>query len=117
MSKFTDDMKKFTDASKRRAEEIAANFANELLATVTDRTPIDTGNAKDSWHIEGDNSKYKIWNSAPYFYVLEYGLFPNPPIKGAGKTSNGFSTQAPQGIIGITIVEAPQILQEVVRKK
>lgn len=39
-----------------------------------------------------------ITNALPYAAVLEYGGYPNPPKNPTGKTQNGYSIQAPQGI-------------------
>lgn len=41
-------------------------------------------------------------NAMPYMPTIEYGLYPNPPKRPTGKTVNGFSTQAPAGVIGVT---------------
>lgn len=38
-------------------------------------------------------------NNLPYARVVEFGLYPNPPKKGTGKTVGGFSTLAPQGMV------------------
>lgn len=34
----------------------------------------------------------------PYAAMIEYGGYPNPPKSPTGKTQNGFSIQAPQGM-------------------
>jgi hypothetical protein len=43
-------------------------------------------------------------NAMPYMPTIEYGLYPNPPKRPTGKTVNGFSTQAPAGVIGVTAI-------------
>ncbi|HII3779098.1 TPA: HK97 gp10 family phage protein, partial [Pasteurella multocida] len=43
-----------------------------------------------------------IATDKPYAPVIEYGLYPKP--RGI-KTENGFSTQAPQGMVRITVQE------------
>ena len=40
-----------------------------------------------------------FFNNLPYARVVEFGLYPNPPKKGSGKTANGFSKKAPQGML------------------
>lgn len=48
-------------------------------------------------------------NNLPYAGIVEYGGYPNPPKTPElrqvppGKTKNGFSTQAPQGMVRITV--------------
>ena len=64
-------------------------------------TPKDSGNAR---------RKTKLFNRTirgnyGYAGVLDDGLFPNPPKEGKGKTSGGFSTQAPQGMTKPTVKE------------
>lgn len=44
-------------------------------------------------------------NNSIVAVVLEYGLYPNPPKKGTGKTINGYSTQAVGGMVGLTIAK------------
>jgi hypothetical protein len=41
-------------------------------------------------------------NNLPYMPVIEYGLYPNPPKHPTGRTVNGFSSQAPAGVIAVT---------------
>lgn len=52
-------------------------------------------------------------NGLPYARVLEYGLYPNPPLRGSWvkgkgwvvKSVGGFSRQAPQGMVRVTALE------------
>jgi hypothetical protein len=52
-----------------------------------------------------------IWisNNVPYIGVLEYGLFepPNPGVNRDGdvKVSGGYSVQAPEGMVMVTLAE------------
>jgi hypothetical protein len=48
--------------------------------------------------------------------VIEYGQYPNPPKGGAGKTSGGYSTQAPAGMVRVTVMEYEKYLREAVIK-
>ncbi|MFV1943916.1 HK97 gp10 family phage protein [Pseudomonas luteola] len=57
-----------------------------------------------------------IANNLPYSIALEYGLYPNPPKKGTGKTVNGFSTQAKQGMVRITVERFQSIVREELAK-
>ena len=64
-----------------------------------------------------------IVNNLPYARVIEYGMYPNPP-KGAlvsyglkattthaDKVSGGYSTQAPAGMVRVTILEYKQFIE------
>lgn len=55
---------------------------------------------------------FMLFNNLPYIRHLEYGLYPNPPKKPTGKTVNGYSTQAPQGMLRLTLNKWASILQQ-----
>jgi hypothetical protein len=63
-----------------------------------------------------------IQNNAPYINMLEYGGYPKNPkhngfnAKGFSKTKDGFSRQAPNGMVGVTMIEANEIFDAVARK-
>lgn len=57
---------------------------------------------------KGDESLF-ISNNLPYITTLEYGGYPNPPKKGTGKTINGYSKQAPNGMVGVTLADTKRI--------
>ncbi len=56
-------------------------------------------------------------NNQPYAYVIEHGLYPSP-VKTKGsyvvKSANGYSKQAPAGMVRISLLELNQIVKEVV---
>lgn len=63
-----------------------------------------------------------VINNLPYAPVVEYGLYPNPTLYGSKKrgedearihTINGYSEQAPQGMVRVTVASYRQYLQEV----
>jgi hypothetical protein len=81
-------------------------------------------------NIVGGDTIY-VSNNKKNAPILEYGLFPNPPKKGSyvpkGKTKHGktgpgyykfseggFSKQAPQGMVGITVAGFPGIVNDAV---
>jgi len=120
-------------------------FAFKVFESVTMKTPVDTGAARQNWLVtlnaetdecdenkttgnvlaeggaviqgaKGDD-KILIQNNLPYVPCLEYGLYPNPPKKGGvtrnglPKTVGGFSSQAPHGMIGLTLAKANQLFE------
>lgn len=57
---------------------------------------------------------YWLANNNPYISVLEYGGYPDPPKKGSWnksrhqwdiKSSGGYSKQAPEGMVRISMIE------------
>lgn len=102
-----------------------------MARKVIQDTPVDTGRLKNNWYASnrglgrqstkatdasGTNSlkrvvaalqklkagqTFYLYNNLPYARVVEYGLYPNPPKNPTGKTVNGFSKQAPSGMLRI----------------
>jgi hypothetical protein len=78
---------------------------------------------------KGDNSLC-LANNLSYIAKLEFGGYPNPPkhggktkeytrkdgtkVGGLPKTVNGYSRQAPHGMVGVTVAQAGQIFQAAV---
>jgi len=57
-----------------------------------------------------------LTNNIPYIQKLEYGWYPNPPKKGTGKTVGGFSKQAAQGMVRVTLQAMAPIFKEAMNK-
>ncbi len=113
---FSADVSKWIAKVPVATKEIARGVAEEVFKRVKDRTPVDTGALQAAWTLEESGDVITVTNALPYAAVVEYGLYPNPPKGGAGKTTGGFSSQAPQGMVGVTLAEVPQIIEEVVSK-
>jgi len=62
------------------------------------------------------NQTFYMANNLPYARVVEFGLYPNPPKKGRGKTVNGFSKKAPAGMARINIRKAVAEIRAGVKK-
>lgn len=60
---------------------------------------------------------FSIFNNLPYIRHLEYGLYPNPPKNKTGKTLNGYSTQAPQGMLRVALQQWESILAQAAQEK
>ena len=119
----------------------------ELFASVTRKSPRDTGRFAANWnpslgapnytytdstdangtlgriedfaakvYLGDDGAELYLSNGLPYAAVLEYGLYPDPPKGGAGKTTGGYSTQAPQGMIRVTVAEFQTHLDKVLNR-
>jgi hypothetical protein len=80
---------------KHRTEQILDRFATDILVTVRERTPIDTGNARAGWVREPAGlfpmgTTFSIGNDVEYIEELEFGK----------------SKQAPHGMARITAAES-----------
>lgn len=56
---------------------------------------------------------FSLFNNLPYIRHLEYGLYPNPPKQPTGKTLNGYSVQAPQGMFRLACAKWGSIVKQV----
>lgn len=94
----------------------------KVNASVTDKKSnrYNLGNVPDA---DGDED-YFISNNLPYIGTLEYGEYPDPVKKGTydkkrkqwvKKSDNGFSKQAPHGMLGVTVAEADKIYDMAVK--
>lgn len=103
----------FADNVRKRAEELklfvkddVERIALELYEKIRTKTPVDHGELRQSWVFNKiDDDTYIISTDKPYAWVLEYGMYPNPPKSPTGKTKGGFSVKAPNGFVRISIKE------------
>lgn len=123
MSSFIAQIRQQIEQIEQRKNLVIRKVALEAFAKVQAKSPVDTGALRRSWTVSvsalptnfnGSNediAKAKfgdviyIATNLPYAPALEYGLYPNPPKNPSGKTKNGYSIQAPQGMVRITVKE------------
>lgn len=142
MAEWSINMGEYTEKTKHKIEKVRRNYAFALYSSIVKKTPVDTGRARGNWNISvgkddtsvsdkkmksglkynessinanGDESIF-ISNNLPYIATLEYGGYPNPPKKKSGKTVNGFSRQAPSGMVGVTLANNKNIFDEAVKR-
>lgn len=122
-------------------EEVVKSTLFKAVSMIIKRTPVDEGRARGNWQAtigaptkaptpKQDKSgqptisaaqnvinamemgqTFYLTNNLPYIEVLEFGGYPNPPKGGQGKTANGFSRKAPQGMVRITLTEIARALR------
>lgn len=134
------DVKQFGERTLREVELIYRKTFLEIGKRVVEKTPVDQGYARGGWQtttgspasisverqgaapalseLQGVVAQLKVndrvflSNLVPYIGVLEFGGYPLSPEGGAGKTTGGFSTQAPNGMVGVTIAEFDYIVAD-----
>ena len=80
-------------------------------------TPLgQTGKAKRSNKLRRTGKGYTITGEYPYSGVIDRGEYPNPPANGTGKTRNGYSTQAPDGILDPTVKFIKKTVNKFIRR-
>lgn len=140
MAQWTMDLNKYVKKTKTQISEVRTSYAYALYSSIVRKTPVDTGRARANWNISagspdasttentrktpqpksrmpevyGDESIY-ISNNLPYIETLEYGGYPKNPKGGNGKTINGYSKQAPEGMVGVTLANNANIFNAAVR--
>lgn len=99
------------------------SFGNPSAATRTDTDPTGSTSqerARAAVLSQPVGGVMYMTNSLPYAVTLEYGGFPDPPKRGSKKrgepevrihVANGFSLQAPHGMVRIVAQEVNSILQ------
>lgn len=88
-----------------RIDGNVGKIAADLHSRIVAKTPVDSGELRRSWVMTKIPKGYSISTGVPYAPVVEYGLYPNPPKSGKGKTEGGYSKQAPQGMVRTSIKE------------
>ncbi len=104
-----------------------------LASDIIYDTPADTGRLKNNWfpsinqgvttttkytgakgqaaNARVDALKIKLGdtiyftNNLDYAETIEFGMYPNPPKNGTGKTVNGYSTKSPSGMVRKNIMK------------
>ena len=140
MIDFGDQIRRIAEKKGVEAEEIVKGLYGDAVLDVVSTTPVDSGFAKGSWvpsinaassdlpqeedpngniinqKLESVKSQFKngdtlfLVSNAPYMEKLEYGGYSQGPNSTDKTTSNGYSTQAPNGMVRLAV---RQILKKV----
>ena len=126
---FGSDIQKYAKKLDKSLDEVVYEICSETSEKIINRTPYDKGYAKDNWIATIDNPSNTVSNSKdisgmvaigkakivarkakghifylsnnlPYIRKLEFGGYAAGP-----KIVGGFSTQAPHGMVRITLKE------------
>ena len=140
MATWTIPCREIADRINKRVENVVREIAFELFSNIVIRTPVDTGRLRANWNVSFGSPDHTVsdsteppdlrsiiysmpaggivWmsNSLPYAATVEYGMYPNPPKKGTGKTINGYSTQAPSGMVRVSVRELETAVRRAANK-
>lgn len=129
MGSFSAQVAQFAEQAMAKADKAVRVITLQTLVRVQSKTPVDSGALRRSWTValNGFPSSYNgdqtiinqikfgdvivIATNKPYAPMLEYGLYPNPPKNPTGKTKNGYSVQAPKGMVRITVQEVQAFIR------
>jgi hypothetical protein len=110
------------------AEEFGGRARNNWISSLNTEPPKITRAANKSGNdaiVESTNKLvamrigdlFHFFNYLPYINVLEFGGYPNPPKGGEGKTSGGYSKQAPRGMLRINAAKWKSIVSTIAKRK
>jgi hypothetical protein len=116
MAEFTVSDKAFRKDLKKVRRYLDGKFPKQVLKEFKANTPVDSGNARRKTKLRNRFNGKEVVADYPYSQVLDKGEFPNPPKKGTGKTRNGYSTQAPDGMVKPTLKEAEKLFSRFLRR-
>lgn len=141
MADWSLDIEKYAKKLGVKVQKVKKTYAFALYSSIVKKTPVDTGRARANWNIsvgkvdtstttatrkspkpissmpepKGDESIF-ISNNLDYITKLEYGGYPNPPKSKTGKTVGGYSKQAPNGMVGVTLANNKAIFDAAVKR-
>jgi len=136
--RFNVDLQKFADVTGQELDTVVRRAALEVYDRVTARTPVDTGRARGNWNMgvgSPDLGEDKSFGKSTGSHI---GLSTPPTSpkakkvtlrKGQGKDilfitnnlpyievlENGSSTQAPNGMVAVTLAEVEGFMKDVIR--
>lgn len=130
---FASQLEAFAQKTNRNVSDVRRQAAIELATDIIDRTPVDKGFAKGSWtasvgseptnfntgedisgqtaiskaveaanSLQGDQGFY-LFSNLKYMPVLEYGLYGTGEGATSLTTRDGFSIQAPNGMVRVAV--------------
>lgn len=138
MANFAADIRRFARITNQTKDQVIASVQLQALTNQVEATAVDTGQAKGGWHtsigqpsqrVGGPNDPsgasaiarglqdtlktggiFYAVNNLPYILDLEFGRYGDGP-----KTVNGFSTQSPQGMMRISVIEIKAAIRRTIR--
>lgn len=143
MGVFTADLNKFADKTKLRGDQVVGDVVIQLYRAVDGRSPVGDatywthpapkgyvgGRFRGNWQLgdgvmpsgetgaidpSGAETQGRILASIPAQAAGRiYYLMNNVPY--ADRIENGWSRQAPQGVVGLTVIEFPRMVDQAAR--
>lgn len=137
MASFAVQVKQFADKTKKRQDQAVRKIILDVYSGIVHKNPVDTGQTQNNWNIGLNNvdpsiteeaiknsqtiigqalqvikqikagNVIYISNNLPWVRLLEFGGYPGG---GPRTTPEGFSRQAPNGMLRLTLREYPAIV-------
>jgi hypothetical protein len=116
---FTVSLKKLTDKAGAQADNLVKKIAIDVVSSVVNKSPVDTGRFRGNWQLgvgavdgeinspeskSGADSINRATNELAGFKSGKT-IFISNSLPYAQRLENGYSSQAPQGMVRLTVIE------------
>jgi hypothetical protein len=126
---FTLHLKKITEKAGAQADNVAKKIILDVFSSVTLKSPVDTGRFRGNWQLQSGlvdaktdspedktgqlaiaaaNIKIKGYSSKLITYISN-------SLPYAQRLENGYSDQAPQGMVRLTVIEFRRMIRKAAR--
>ena len=126
---FTLHLKKITEKAGAQADNVAKKIILDVFSSVTLKSPVDTGRFRGNWQLQSGfvdaktdsqedktgqlaiaaaNIKIKGYSSKLITYISN-------SLPYAQRLENGYSDQAPQGMVRLTVIEFRRTIRKAAR--
>lgn len=123
MGKWSIDLSKYAEKAGEDIVDVQKTFAFMLFSSIVRKTPVDTGRARGNWQIsvgspasEIDRTDKKKKGTESAYNKVEKeklnnihdgeDIYISNNLPYIGKLEYGYSKQAPQGMVGVTLANA-----------
>lgn len=119
---FKSQINKFKDKAEKAATNIFRGTALSLFGRIVTRTPVDTGRLRLNWQSSINRPATNIvegqTNSDATIGTAKIGdsIFIVNNLPYAQRIENGWSMQAPSGMVAVTVAEFKQIVSKQARQ-
>ena len=122
------DLTRFAKKAGDNANQVVNKVALEVLKSVVEKSPVDTGRFRGNWNFAYGNIDYStkdssdksggsaIARAALSFNTSGQDIFITNNLPYAQRLENGYSNQAPTGMVRITVVEFRTYIKNAVRE-
>lgn len=143
MADFARDIRRFARITEQTMDRTIRAVQLQATELVIEKTPVDTGQARGGWHtsigapstrVGGLKDKggaatiargrhdasitgsiFYVVNNLPYISVLEFGNYGTGPGATQKTTRDGYSVQAPEGMVRISVIEIKAAIRRTIR--
>ena len=121
---FGDDIRKICDATNLKMHDMCKKVAIDVTSGVVDRSPVDTGRFRGNWMVAtgsadtattaSTTASDSINRALNMPFNVGQSIFITNSLPYAQRLENGWSQQAPQGMVALTVQDYANTVRKVV---